>query len=422
MKVLQLLEAHGRNLAQFDAWQGFNPLEIPLAIFDGEHSYLWRHPCPPETFEHLTAHPKVTVMRGRYTDLTAHSHMNIAGVDTATILYDPLDAETTPLEWSALITHEAFHVYHEKTFKQNHADEADLLLYPVDNAALLKLRRMETYALREALRATNKQEKIAWAAKTLKVRRQRFEMMETAFANYERSTELREGTAFYIENKVNGKVLDLPVEGFAATRVRQRCYKTGAALCALLETFTNDWQKRLESSGDLYLDGLLAEALPATSISKRLSEEQVNDLTTRAYEDVEKLRLERKQLRTHLDTAPGWRVTVIAPTEAPLKLQGFDPMNVNLVEGGVLHKRYLKLGSSKGELEVFGTQCLTQPFGEHLLQSGVKCVTVYLEAEPSVTENDRAVQIKADGFMALFTQVNVWSEGQHIVLELGKQV
>ena len=421
MRVLQLLTAHGRTLAHFDAWQGFDPLEIPLALFDGERSYLWRHPRPPETFESLAAHPEVSMMQGRYTDLTAHSHVDIAGVDTATILYDPLDAETTPPEWSALITHEAFHVYQEKTFRQSYANEADLFLYPVDNAALLKLRRTETYALREALNAADKQEKIAWAATTLEARRQRFEMVEVAFANYERSTELREGTALYIEHKVNAKTLDLPAQGFAAPHVRQRCYKTGAALCLLLETFTTDWQKRLEILSDLYLDTLLAEVLPASSASKRLSEERVRDITTRAYEDVEKLRLEREQVRTHFDTAPCWKVTVIAPTEAPLKLQGFDPMNVSLVEGGILHKRYLKLGSSKGELEVFGTQCLTQSFGEHPLHSGVKCVTIHLEAAPSITKNDRAVQIRADGFTASFSHVKLRSKKQHVVLELGQR-
>ena len=31
-------------------WPGFDPLKIPLAIYSGEATYLFRHPAPPEGF------------------------------------------------------------------------------------------------------------------------------------------------------------------------------------------------------------------------------------------------------------------------------------------------------------------------------------------------------------------------------------
>src|SRR5690606_10168800 len=34
-------------------WPGFDPLSVPLAIYSGDRTYLFRHPSPPEGFAPL---------------------------------------------------------------------------------------------------------------------------------------------------------------------------------------------------------------------------------------------------------------------------------------------------------------------------------------------------------------------------------
>jgi hypothetical protein len=88
-----------------DLWPGFDVLEIPLAIFDGERTWLFRHPAPPEGFE---AFPGAHVHDGRYPAVTANSSAEIGGVLTATVL---LDKDAPVRRQAALAVHEAFHVF-----------------------------------------------------------------------------------------------------------------------------------------------------------------------------------------------------------------------------------------------------------------------------------------------------------------------
>ena len=48
------------------AWPGFNPMEWPIALFDGNKTILLRHPSPPPEFVPLPGQPGVLVMPGRH--------------------------------------------------------------------------------------------------------------------------------------------------------------------------------------------------------------------------------------------------------------------------------------------------------------------------------------------------------------------
>ena len=39
-----------RLAASRSFWPGYDPLAIPLAVYDGERTFLFRHPSPPEGF------------------------------------------------------------------------------------------------------------------------------------------------------------------------------------------------------------------------------------------------------------------------------------------------------------------------------------------------------------------------------------
>lgn len=39
-----------RISGEITLWPGFDPRSFPLAVFDGERTYLFRHPAPPPEF------------------------------------------------------------------------------------------------------------------------------------------------------------------------------------------------------------------------------------------------------------------------------------------------------------------------------------------------------------------------------------
>lgn len=77
-------------------WPGFDPLRIPLAIYTGERTFLFRHPSPPEGFESVPdASPVAFVFAGRHPRVTANTSAEIGGVVTATLLADDLSAKVS---------------------------------------------------------------------------------------------------------------------------------------------------------------------------------------------------------------------------------------------------------------------------------------------------------------------------------------
>jgi hypothetical protein len=61
---LAVIAASDRMASQ-NLWPGFDPRTIPVAIFDGERTFLFRHPAPPSGFATLPGAPGVLVMKGR---------------------------------------------------------------------------------------------------------------------------------------------------------------------------------------------------------------------------------------------------------------------------------------------------------------------------------------------------------------------
>ena len=138
--------AHGGGDA---LWPGFDLLAVPLAVYDGERTVLFRHPAPPEGFGPDREDPTASVYEGRHGAVAANSSAQIGGVSTATVLLDVPGRSAADL--AALAVHEAFHVLQRERHPAWAGNEADLFVYPVDDPVLLARRRLETEALRRAL-------------------------------------------------------------------------------------------------------------------------------------------------------------------------------------------------------------------------------------------------------------------------------
>lgn len=424
------IEREVRRIAdERELWPGFDPLIIPLAVFTGEHTYLFRHPAPPDGFTELEGvRPRAFVVDGRYPGVTANSSTEIGGTVTATLLADGMRARQDATVLAAVALHEAFHVYqraHHPTWSGN---EGDLFLYPVDNARLLALRRLESAALREALESADDTGASCWTRLALEFRGERFQAMDSVFTSYERLNELNEGLAAYVQLLAAGEdMIDVPVDGFHATDVRDRIYVTGPAFSLLLDRLRPGWQNALEADDGQYLDEMLEVVLLADSPGKEvrcaIEANQTAQIEQKAQRDAAAVIETRSTRREQFDAREGWRVVVQAAEEEPFWPQGFDPLNVERVDGGILHTRLLHLGNEAGELQAIDeegadVEMLTEGIGPHPLFNGTRRVTIAGLSEPEIVTEDRRVTIRAPGLSAQFNSARVQVVGMEVHVDL----
>jgi hypothetical protein len=394
-------------------WPGFDPRTIPLAVYDGRRTWLFRHPQPPSGF---VREGTGWTLPGRHPAITANNAVELGGVLTAGVL---LDRETKVDEraLAGTLIHEAFHAFQARRHPDWFANEGALFEYPSTDGSLLALRRLESMALAHAL--TEGPKGARWARAALALRRERFARMTKGAVEYERQNELKEGLAQYIQDRAIERPADLrwPEDEFAPDEIRQRGYASGQALAVLLDRFDPGWKDAVDALGGP-LDQRLETALGRGPVAG--FGDQRATVTEKARRDAAVLLLSHESRRKELLEAPGARIEVVAAPGAPLFPQGFDPMNViALPDGTVLHTRFLKLGNEAGSIEVLGWAALTEAAGRHPLFEGVKRLVVTgLPARPAVEERDGIVTLRADSVQAEFRGARVVREPTGLRLEL----
>ena len=404
-----------RLIARGELWPGFDPLAIPLVFYDGDDTYLFRCSEVPEGFREMrVGECDVLVYDGRYPIVTASSVVEIAEMPTASVMFDG-SANQAPTVIASLAIHEAFHVYQQACHPTWQGNETVLYLYPVDDANLLSLRRMETEALRRALAANGShEEKRCWTLRALRARQDRYAGMSPEFPTYERGTELLEGLASYVEAMSVGRMsVDLPREGYAADEVRGRCYKTGHALAVLLDAFAPMWKTAFEADDEQALDLYLAGVLEKSgSQCGEFTEAEIARFEDVARVDVQNLLAQRSEKKQAFDSQVGMRLSVIASDTVPLWASGWDPSNLRIVEGGVLHTRFVNIRHESGQLEMLTDRmddvvALTVAKGPHPLMNGVLRLTIAGLDTLEVVSDDGAVNISGSGLTAQFTNATV---------------
>lgn len=417
-----------RLIAQGELWPGFDPLAIPLVFYDGEDTYLFRCSEVAEGFREMrVGECDVLVYDGRYPVVTASSVVEIAGTPTASVMFDR-SANQVPTVLASVAIHEAFHVYQQACHPTWQGNEVVLYLYPVDDANLLSLRRMETEALRRALAANGVQEKRCWTLRALRARQDRYAGMGPEFSTYERGTELLEGLASYVEAMSVGRTsVDLPREGYAANEVRGRCYEIGHALAVLLDAFAPMWKTVFEADDKQALDLYLLEVLEKSRRQcGEFTEAEIAHFEAVARVDVQDLLAQRSEQRRAFDSQVGMRLSVIAPDTEPLWVSGSDPSNLRIVEGGVLHTRFVNIRHESGQLEMLTDRmddvvALTVAVGPHPLMNGVLRLTIAGLDTLDVVSDGGAVNISGSGLTAQFTNAIVDENDGQVTVDLNKR-
>ncbi|MEI2721626.1 MAG: hypothetical protein V9E87_16125 [Gemmatimonadales bacterium] len=407
-----------RIAGSLSLWPGYHPTSVPLAIFTGDRTYLFRHPAPPPEF---TTADGVTSMPGRHPAVTANSSNLIGGVATATVLADRPGGAPSVGDYATVALHEAFHVFQRATHAGWQGNEGDLFTYPVERADVLRLRREESEYLRRALGATGGT-RSCLTRHAMARRHERFAMLTPAHAAYERNSEMNEGLATYVELRAAGKRrVEIPASEYPATAVRQRFYAVGPALAFLLDGTRPDWREALERQDGLRLDELLTRAVAGASEHCLLPGAVSAAIAQRAEQDAAAVAAERVAARRRFDERAGTRLVIEVAPGAPLWPQGFDPLNVEQVAGGTLHHRMLKLGNdsltvSMVDGEGADFEAFTEAAGDHPLFNGIRRVEIVLPGPPSITREGRVVTINAPGLQGRFAGAVVTEEPNRLVV------
>jgi hypothetical protein len=401
--ALEVIQAF-RRLAGMELWPDFKPGATPVEFFDGTMTYLFNVPSPPEGFQPVAGQPNVYAFSGRHPTVRANTGTLVNGVPTATA--DISQNASAPDVIAALLLHETFHVFEAKDYPHWIGNEVALFTYPASDAGLLTLRRLESIALVRALEARRPEDVSCWAARALAVRTKRFGGLPATAAAYERSEELYEGLAQYVQDKSIGKSAALTAIDFPAgqAETRQRAYASGEALGLLLDGLDPTWKSRLGGDPPSSLDSLLASRLRDMPVRTDcdFTAEESHAALAKSQRDVADFVAGLHRQKQDFLATKGVRLEVIAGKE-PLWPQGFDPWNVRVLDGKtVLHTRLLKLGNGEGTVEVLGRSALTESAGEHPLFNGVRRMVVTGLVDPKVTRSQGKVTLEADGLKGTF--------------------
>jgi hypothetical protein len=420
--VFEVMAEFDRETAT-ELWPGFDPRSIPVALYDGKETWLFRHPHPPQEFTQSPQHAGVFVAQGRHSSVLANTGTELDGVATATAILEG-KGDQPARELAALVIHECFHVYEKGHHPKWTANELDLVVYPLEDVELLQRRREESEGLRLALLAKTKGDLACWAGEALRFRELRFGGLPRAMVDYERGNELNEGLANYLQVRAAGRAasFSLPQSEFGIDKVRERGYETGAALALLLDRLSPGWQKEMESGQAGSLDSLLHSKLQFVTASCAFSDLQESAMLSRARTDVSELKTKRQRLKNDFARAEGWQIVVSASPQRPLSFQGFDPLNITVLSSTeVLHSRFLKLGGDDGSVRILDHGSLTEGAGSHPLFNGARKVTIAgITDKPVVKENGGSILVTAAGVRAEFRHALVRIDQKRIIVELGE--
>ena len=380
-----------QGIADTGWWPGFDVLRTPLAIYDGERTYLAAHPSPPEGF---VQDGRWHVFEGRHPALVANNAADIGGTLTAGVLLPPGD-DRDARAIAQLLVHEAFHVYQRTNHPTWIANEAVLLELAYDDPEALGGRALENHALQRALAATAPEQRDRWIAAALRVRERRFEALGASGAEYERASELNEGLARYVEWRASGDAAPPPFPdgGFAAEALRDRSYVSGASLAILLDAVDPGWKTRVDAP----LDRMLARIVPPAT-DDPFTPQARQDARALGVAKAETYRREVTRQREAFESLPAPAVVVEADPGAPLQASGFDPLNVLLLgPGDVLHGRYVGLGNDAAEIEVLDLPSRTRSGGGHPLFGGVQRFEVRGVENLEAKDDGETTTITGDG-------------------------
>ena len=291
-------------------WPGWNAARTPLLLYTpGVQDVLINHPRPPQGFRPYAgpvrfAGAKMWLRDGpTFESQPGQNTSRTFGGERTLLVADP-EPGASPYDNMAVIAHEAFHVFQDRSAPAKGANEMALARYPVLSAQNNVGFALEGTALAAALRAADPTTVRSAAMRWLATRRDRRAALRPPAIEYEDAVEFNEGLAKYVEYRLLESLqgrqpapamwwmrgfhgyTDLSAERsafvammlqqmrgeinvnndpFGTAPLRMRLYYSGMALGLLLDRLgVPRWKARILQP-DVSLTALVAEGLGATN-------------------------------------------------------------------------------------------------------------------------------------------------------------
>lgn len=405
-------------IAQKPLWPGFNPAKYPVAFFDGNNTLLFNFPGTPEGFTETDS--GMLVFTGRHPLMVANTSATLDKISIATVILESVKDKSLS-KIAGLTVHELFHVYANEEHGGFGANEALLFTYPFTDLDALSQRLMESEAMKRAYASGDPAEADGWTMRALLLRMKRADIIGSRYMGYERAQEKNEGLAQYIEDRAadSNPAERMQAEGWAAEKVRARCYPAGQFWAERLDVSLPEWKGLFNIGAYADLDVMLLIAMTQEQVQPmEFSDSEKASFKSRAETAVQAYKAKLASEQKEFESLPGWRIEVVVEEGAHLLApRGFDPLNVlSLGDGLVLHTRMLNLGNNQGLASMLNNRAISFGPNSHPLFNGVRRVTFAgIEDEPTIEENGDSVKITSEGVNIAFNNAAVEKSGTHTI-------
>lgn len=245
----------------------------------------------------------------------------------------------------AIMVHELFHCYQYLNGESRFPNESLGLQYPILEENI-ELRNKERICLYDAVNCKSKAEKNNYIKQFIELREQRANFMKEEFISYECMVESIEGPALYVEMNAYNTVCKndesetlrkysrLILDAYEANcNIRKSCYSSGMLLCLLLDEILPEWKTSFFNS-DKSLYAFLKQ-----NINVDLSLNNDITISNETKQMIHFVQNERDKDLKEFNEKKGNHLYIIGD----IKLNMFNPMNVNLNGNKALYKTFLSV-------------------------------------------------------------------------------
>ncbi|MHC1730556.1 MAG: hypothetical protein AB9888_00770 [Bacteroidales bacterium] len=420
--IREVMKEHAA-IREINLWPGFDPVQIPVAVYDSSRTWLYFSEQPPEVFRPAEDHAGVFVFEGQFPLVRGNSVVRFGETWTATSVLSNYSRRTneryTPRDLAGIIVHEQFHVFQRSKHPRWRQNDGVLLFYPQETKEALFLRRIEKESFKRAVLSSGDEEIAGWAITAMKYRKERLNMLPAQFGNYEKDLQLTEGLSDYIERIARGvDPLNASnmTNGIAPAGVRDLGYWEGRWIAMILDRLNPDWKNYHENNDTLYLEEILESGLQNLSCGKlAFTEIEVNQIKAEAEKDFDLWQMRKAEEIDSYKKLPGYRIEINSLSE-PLNIRIFEPLEIEILpEREVFHRVIFSAANQKGNMRIFNHPCIT---GFDELSRLTKLTLYGIAVIPELNREEKKLILKHEGISLELNYTEITTDDSGYVVTL----
>lgn len=420
--IREVMKEHAA-IREINLWPGFDPEQIPVAVYDSVRTWLYFSEQQPEEFKPVEGHAGVFVFEGQFPLVRGNSVVRFGETWTATSVLSNYSRRTneryTPRDLAGIIVHEQFHVFQRTKHPRWRQNDGILLFYPQETREALFLRRIEKEAFKRAVLSSGDEEIAGWAITAMDYRKERLNMLPAQFGSYEKDLQLTEGLSDYIERIARGvDPLNASnmTNGIAPAGVRDLGYWEGRWIAMILDRLNPEWKKCLERTDTLYLEEILESEMSDPLFKGfTFTDSEVSEIKAGAENDFDKWQIKKAEEIDSYKKLPGYRIEINSLAD-PLNIRIFEPLEIEILpDRAVFHRVIFSAANQKGSIRIFNHPCITGFDESYRL---TKLTLNGILVMPELNREEKKLILKHEGISLElnYTEITAYDSGYVVIL------